>query len=235
MNFCKDNYACSNEIINTKKQNCNNDVEFLDKMTPSFHPSHFEISVPTNNDISKKYIIDDTDIDKKKYNNPTSVPLNNGVLYKSNTGSLKNIVGETLLTFLFFSEQNINNIQNIIKNVVYDETKRVIDKQSNDDLLIVMRQIYMKYSNHPPLIKITDSQQIQEKLKKMYTNEIVRLDQIVVNETVPGIISNLMQYIDYLKTLDKPPDPSILKPIQTNISGTRSFRSPTQVFFGGNF
>ena len=71
----------------------------------------------------------------------------------SNTRFLfKNLYGETLLTFLFFSGDNIKNIQNLIKMLVYQDTKQLIDNQSDTELMITMRSIFLAYSEHPKLI-----------------------------------------------------------------------------------
>lgn len=150
----------------------------------------------------------------------------------STTSLFKNLYGETLLTQLFFSRQNIINIQNILKFLVYKETKEVIDKQSNSELLIVMRSVFLEYSAHPPLIEDSMSEQRKSQLYTMYTKEVIRLNEIVVNSIVPKLVSQMLQYLGYLKDASEQPYQMEL-PKSNSITGERRFRSATQVFIGG--
>jgi hypothetical protein len=152
----------------------------------------------------------------------------------SNTRYLfKNLYGETLLTFLFFSEKNIENIQNLIKFIVHRETKYVVDNQSMNELLIIMRAVFLEYSRHPKLITESMSKQERNELLKKYSQEIERLNTIVINQIVPKIISQLQQYIDYLKDASEQPY-YMDKPQNDSIKGQRQYRSTTQVLIGSN-
>ena len=55
--------------------------------------------------------------------------------------SLKGILDETLLSNTFFSVDNIQNIQNMIRYYFYQEKNEVISEQSNNELLTIMRGI----------------------------------------------------------------------------------------------
>jgi hypothetical protein len=152
----------------------------------------------------------------------------------SNTRYLfKNLYGETLLTFLFFSEKNIDNIQNLIKFVVHRETKYVIDNQSMNELLIIMRAVFLEYSRHPKLITEDMSKKERNELLKQYSQEVERLNTIVINQIVPKIISQLQQYIDYLKDASEQPY-YMDKPQNDSIKGQREYRSTTQVLIGSD-
>ena len=64
----------------------------------------------------------------------------------------------------FFSPPNVQIIQNLIRKRVYDESNgQVIDPQSTDELLIVMRSMYLTYGRNEP-IKIRE--QIEELNKR---------------------------------------------------------------------
>ena len=74
------------------------------------------------------------------------------------TGSIKNdknksrvpFLDKTTLSKLYFSSKNIDLVQEKIKNVVKTatENKISIDRQSDDELLIVMRSIYLQYGSN---------------------------------------------------------------------------------------
>jgi uncharacterized lipoprotein YehR (DUF1307 family) len=156
----------------------------------------------------------------------------------SNTSSLfKNVHGETLLTWLFFSDANLKQIQNVIKYLIYKYIGKVIDDQSKEELLIIMRSIYLQYFNQPINYR-DDLDQATKNLAISQTQvEVKRLNGLVIDEIVPKIISELQQYLDYLRDASKPfggRDTSIT-PVDTNIKGERIYRSTTSVLLGGNF
>jgi hypothetical protein len=153
----------------------------------------------------------------------------------SNTRALfKNLYGETPLTFAFFSSKNIENIQDLIKFVVHRETKYVIDNQSVNELMIIMRSIFLEYSLHPKLIDEKMTSQEKSELIIKYKNEVARLNQIVINAIVPKIISQIQQYLDYLRDASEQPY-QMDKPKNESITGQKEYRSTTQVLFGGDF
>lgn len=152
----------------------------------------------------------------------------------SNTKSMfKNLYGETPLTFLFFSDKNIQNVQKLLRFVVHKEIGQSIDNQDTTELMIVMRSIFLEYSRHPKLIDDTMSDEMKNALLKQYTNEVDRLNQLVVNETVPRIISGLQQYLDYLKDASTQPIPLQL-PKSMSSAGTKTYRSVTSVLIGSS-
>ena len=153
----------------------------------------------------------------------------------SNTRFLfKNLYGETPLTFAFFSNKNIQNIQNLIKYVVNKEMGYVVDNQSTNELMIIMRSIFLEYSLHPKLIDESMSDEEKKILIQKYTQEVDRLNKIVINSIVPKIISQIQQYIDYLKDASQQPY-QMDKPENVSVQGQKQYRSTTQVLFGGDF
>jgi len=152
----------------------------------------------------------------------------------SNTRFLfKNLYGETPLTFLFFSEDNIRNIQNLTKMLVYKQMNNVISDQNVTDLQIVMRSIFLAYSEHPKLIDETMSKEEISVLLKQYTNEVDRLNQLVINSIVPDICSQVQAYLDYLRDSSSGLR-TIPRAISTSISGTKSYRSITNILTGSS-
>ena len=134
---------------------------------------------------------------------------------------------------MFFSKKNIDNIQDILKFVVHRETSYIIDNQSVNELLIVMRALFLEYSLHPKLITDKMSEQERAELLKKYTTEVSRLNTIVVNQVVPKIISQIQQYVDYLR--DASTQPYYMdKPKNDSVKGQKQYRSTTQVLTGGD-
>jgi hypothetical protein len=155
-------------------------------------------------------------------------------LSENNTRYLfKNLYGETLLTSLFFSKLNILNIQNVIKFNVHKETNYIIDKQSMNELMIIMRAVFLEYSRHPKLITPDMSQNEKDILLMKYKMEVSRLNTIVINQVVPNIVSQLQQYIDYLKDASEQPY-YMDKPQNVSIKGQKQYRSITQVLTGSD-
>jgi hypothetical protein len=174
--------------------------------------------------------------DIKKLESPGkyNFTIDDKTLRGTNTNSLfKNLYGETPLTFLFFSKQNVDNIQKLIRMLVNKHTGQTIDNQSNTELLIVMRSIFLEYSRHPKLIDESMSEDVKKKLIIQYTLEVDRLNKLVVDNTVPSIVSQLQQYLMYLDDASSPLR-VMDKPLSTSVKGTKSYRSSTQVLLGGD-
>jgi hypothetical protein len=160
--------------------------------------------------------------------------IDDNTLRGTNTNSLfKNLYGETPLTFLFFSKQNVDNIQKLIRMLVNKHTGQTIDNQSNTELLIVMRSIFLEYSRHPKLIDESMSENVKKQLLTQYTLEVDRLNKLVIDATVPLIISQLQQYLIYLDDASSPLR-VMDKPLSTSVKGTKNYRSSTQVLLGGD-
>lgn len=106
----------------------------------------------------------------------------------------------------FFSPENVQIVQNLIRKSVYDQTTDVIDPQSTDELLIVMRSQYLTYGrNEPTNIR----------------GQIVELNQRVADWCVPKIVSEISMYKTYRKDASSLPVP-MSHPVNINPSGTKS-------------
>lgn len=109
-----------------------------------------------------------------------------------NTGLLENV---------FFSDENMDMIN---RNLVYSVWKHTggeykIKNQSKEKLIIVMRYIFIEYAKHLPYdVK----------------GQIKDLNCRVVTDLVPNIITNIQQYVGYLKDIEKIREPLPL-PIST--------------------
>lgn len=212
-------------------------IELLNNL-PKFHPSQFEQNIPSQG----RNMIQLRQERSQRLTSSTVDQLESpGTFQKteddkwdadSNTQFLfKNHIGETLLTQVFFSNKNIENIQKLIRFLVHRETKYVIDNQSTEELLIVMRSVFLQYSEHPALLDPRQPIEIQNKIKQQTTNEVKRLNDIVINEIYPTVVAGLKQYLQYLNDASQPYQ-IMDKPINDNIKGQRELRSITSVLTG---
>jgi|UniRef100_A0A6C0AMN3 hypothetical protein len=210
---------------------------------PLFHPELYERSTDLPGDKRTLLTITDerskrlpsTKVEELKSPGKYNLTPDDKQISGSNTRFLfKNLYGETPLTFLFFSDKNIKNIQNLIKLNVHKQINYIIDDQSNNELMIIMRSIFLEYSLHPALISEEMSETERQILFKKYTNEVDRLNKIVVQEIVPKIVSQIQQYVDYLRDASQQPY-YMDKPKNESVKGQKQYRSVTQVLSGGNF
>ena len=109
--------------------------------------------------------------------------------------SVKGILDETLLSNTFFSVDNIQNIQNMIRYYFFQEKNEIISEQSNNELLIIMRGIYLKYSN--------SSANTIDEIK----SEVLELNNIVTEFSLKQIYINYDNWNKHIEDLEKLPDP----------------------------
>ena len=120
------------------------------------------------------------------------------------------------LNQLFFSKKNMDIIQDMIRYNVYEksEKKFIIDKQSDIELEIIMRSIYLQHSPNLP-----------NKIKE----QIIYLNGLVKDWCSEQIIPEINQYIGYIKEIEYMPMPIDL-PLNLSSKGSRSLRSVTTTF-----
>ena len=103
------------------------------------------------------------------------------------------ILEENNLTRLFFSPQNIEAIQSMIRFYVHKLTDgQIVSKQSPDELFVIMRSIILQYGNF---------------MSSGIINEIKRLNSKVVNICVEKVSTEVQQYNHYIDDLQKLPTP----------------------------
>ena len=113
---------------------------------------------------------------------------------KDNTvrhSAIRGIHEKTLLNQLYFSQQNINNIQNKIRYTIFRMSKGQfkIGEQEETKLTIIMRSIYLQYCRNLP-----------DNIKE----QIQHLNEIVVDQIAPDLLSNVKQYLKYLEDKNEP-------------------------------
>ena len=106
--------------------------------------------------------------------------------------AVKGIIEETNVTRIFFSEKNIEVLQNTIRFYVNKITEQSISNQSPEQLFVIMRSMALQYGNF-----ITNDP----------IAEVKRLNKKVVDNCVENIVTELKQYIHYVDDLAKLPVP----------------------------
>ena len=134
--------------------------------------------------------------------------------YETNrdTNSFKNeavrgIHNDSPLSILFFSSKNIKNVQDSIRFSIHQRTKKVIDNQDEDALKIIMRSIYLQYSQNLPC-----------KIKE----QIELLNHKVIDYCVPQIQSKMEQYYKYLDDISTLPK-HISHPVNVSSKGEKTY------------
>ena len=108
--------------------------------------------------------------------------------------SVKGIVEKTAVSDVFFSDMNMDVIQKSIRYGVNQRTGKVVSRQSDNTIYIIMRSILLQYANFR--VGVAD-----------LAEEIRGLNSRVVEYCVDNISSNVQQYIGYIKDLEKLPVP----------------------------
>ena len=119
------------------------------------------------------------------------IPANQCVTFRNATEGLWS---QTPLSQAFFSQQNIQIIQNGIRAGVYNRSngQYVIGPQDCDSLKIVMRSVFLQYSANQP---------------NNYQQQITQLNKIVLEYCVQQVYSEAqgyMKYVDDASTLVVP-------------------------------
>ena len=123
---------------------------------------------------------------------------------------------DNILNQLFFSKKNMDIIQNGLRYRVWEKSdkKFVIGRQSETELVIIMRAIFLQHSKN-------GQTEIREQIEE--------LNNITIMSMLPEVMSNIKQYIAYLDNKDRIPDP-IARSVNVSSAGTKTLRSVTSTF-----
>lgn len=122
--------------------------------------------------------------------------------------AIRGNVEATPLNRAYFSPANVQIIQNKIRREVYDRSggEFLIDPQSVDQLMMIMRAMYLQYCRNMPT-------QIPE--------QIDELNQMVAEWCVPKILAECSMHKTYLRDIQSLPVP-MEHPVKMSMSGTKS-------------
>jgi len=113
------------------------------------------------------------------------------------------------LSIAFFSPENTRLLQNGIRRGVYEKSgdkKWIIDEQSVDELQIIMRAIYLQYSKN---------------LDNDIPGQIEELNSLILDWSIPKVLSEVSMYKYYLDDISKMPVP-LSHPVTMTAAGTKS-------------
>lgn len=112
----------------------------------------------------------------------------------------------------FFSDKNINRIQFMLKEEIFKQSngRFQIDRQSDSELVQVMKSVYLRYARNLPY-------QIAE--------QVAQLNRIVIREIVPYVLSEIYGYYGYLRDIQRTPTP-IDRPKSLSSKGLKTLIGP---------
>lgn len=133
---------------------------------------------------------------------------------------LNGIQEHSLFSKLFFSRLNIEEIQTRARNEVYLKSNKEfkIGDQNEKELITIMKAMYLQYGRVPSDIK-------------NYKSQISKINNIVIQEIVPRIMSDIRQYINYIHDSTKTHSVSD-RPVFSSSKGTAENRSVMDVMYG---
>jgi hypothetical protein len=122
--------------------------------------------------------------------------------------AIRGNVMATPLNQTFFSPANVQIVQNKLRRDVYDRSggEFLIDNQSVEELLTVMRAMYLQYGKNQPT-------RIREQIEE--------LNQIVADWAVPKIVAECSMHKTYLHDIQNLPVP-LSQPVFLSQKGTKS-------------
>ena len=156
--------------------------------------------------------------DKKVSSYQPSYHTDKGPDNKFAHAAVRGIHEKTLLNQLYFSQKNIKNIQNKLRYTVYKMSRGqfTIGNQNETELQIVMRSIFLQFGkNLPTNIK----------------GQIANLNELVVDDLSPKVLSQTKQYIKYLEDINEPYRP-IQRPQNVSSAGSKVLEMHTALGFG---
>ena len=129
-------------------------------------------------------------------------------LSETNNGNIGHYMEENNLTKLFFSKKNVNALQEYIQFKVFSETKRRIGRQSDMQLLMIMRSIFFSNSRN---------------MECDIVPQVRELNEYVIKACIGSIISNMQQYDQYRKDAS-----TAIQPLEHPVFMSEKGRGPNE-------
>ena len=120
--------------------------------------------------------------------------------------AVKGDLEKNTLNTLFFSKENIQMLQNGIRVGVYEKSnqKYILSNQNENNLKIIMRNIYMDYAAYNP---------------NTITQEIEKLNKLVLDYCVPMVYNESIAYEKYCYDQS-----TIVRPLELPKNHDRNFK-----------
>jgi hypothetical protein len=134
-------------------------------------------------------------------------------------GAVKNIHSSNELSEVFFSDANLKILQNQIRYTVYkiSKGKHIIGEQSEKELNILRRSIYLQHGEYLP----NDIKPIRDQVRN--------LNSIIVDYSVGRIMGEIEQYYHYVHDVENMYMP-LEHPVNLSTAGSRTLKSVTSTF-----
>lgn len=158
------------------------------------------------------------DLNGKQYKSPQLFENINGKNTENNfeRSMMIGIYEPTLLNKLYFSKENLNIIQDQLRHNIYlkSNNKYIVDRQSDIDLQIIMRSMFLQYSPN---------------LDNNITKQIEYLNNLVIEWATPKIISEIEQHNGFINEVQYMPIP-MDRPKNLSSKGEKTLKSVTTTF-----
>ena len=122
------------------------------------------------------------------------VPSESAMFVNFEENAIKGIHEETGLSGIYFSTGNMELLQKAIRYEVQQKTGKIIDKQSPNELSVVMRSIYLQNGN--PMVSSNN-----------IASEIRKLNTMVIDYCSEQISTQVLQHEGYIQKLTNLPVP----------------------------
>jgi len=122
------------------------------------------------------------------------VPSESAMFVNFKENAIKGIHEETGLSGIYFSTGNMELLQKAIRYEVQQKTGKIIDKQSPNELSVVMRSIYLQNGN--PMVTSNN-----------IASEIRKLNTMVIDYCSEQISTQVLQHEGYIQKLTNLPVP----------------------------
>lgn len=197
------------------------------EINTSLHPGFFEYSHelqgPLSNPLRQPSVTEDQkkDLLQQIVKGEGDVPMYDETPRKNYASKvLSNIQEVTPFSKAFFSAENIKEVQRLVRYNIYihSDKKYVIDNQDETELVIVMRSQYLSHAR------------VQADTKG-FKKEIERLNGLVVKAVLPDLLSNVEQYIGYIRDSTQAYTP-LDRATNNSVRGERTLRSVSDVLVG---
>lgn len=121
--------------------------------------------------------------------------------------ALSGLQEESVLSKVYFSEGNIQILQNGLRVGVYEmsNSKLIIPPQNIDNLKIIMRSIYLQYAKH----STTES----------VTKQVELLNKYVLDYAVHAVYNEAQGYLNYLRDQS-----TLVMPMERGIQSDRDYK-----------
>jgi hypothetical protein len=160
--------------------------------------------------------------DTERYKMYTSLNNNNNKNNRNTNNQDGNLIDMlapeaevTPVNIEFCSRNNIDHLQSLIKQIALNETNIKISDQSEDDLKAIMRSVYL------------DMQTKDQYNTSLLVENLYELNKQVIKELIPGLLSNIRQYIGYVHDKQKGVLPFSRTGVNVNTKGTKQLETFT--------